>query len=227
MPRGITALIFDFDSTLVDSFAAQSDALQRVFSSAGIRRVSGESFLRDLRGAQFAYALKQLGAEEETHLDLFEEYRRTYWSKKAGLLSLYPGIRPAIENLSARSIRLAIVTQKGWSFQMDGRRVGASQELRELGMSGFFPVGVGFESVSNHKPHPEGIFLALERIGASPQECLVVGDSSADMEAAQAAGCRGCHAVWGIPPAERGLIKTEADFTVDRPEALLELPVLQ
>ena len=90
MPRGITALIFDFDSTLVDSFAAQSDALQRVFSSAGIRRVSGESFLRDLRGAQFAHALKRLGAEEETHLDLFEEYRRTYWSKKAGLLSLYP-----------------------------------------------------------------------------------------------------------------------------------------
>ena len=67
MPRGITALIFDFDSTLVDSFAAQSDALQRVFSSAGIRRVSGESFLRDLRGAQFAYALKQLGAEEGAH----------------------------------------------------------------------------------------------------------------------------------------------------------------
>ena len=59
---------------------------------------------------------------------------------------------------------MGIVTQKGWNTEVEGRRVGASQEMAELGIDEFFSTGVGFESVTNHKPHPESVLLALERV---------------------------------------------------------------
>ena len=103
---------------------------------------------------------------------------------------------------------------------------GASQELAEVGASEFFTVGVGFESVTNHKPHPEGVLLALDTLGVRPDQCAVVGDTPADMGAAKAAGCWSVHATWGIPAANLSHRDTDADFVIDRPEALLELPIL-
>ncbi len=224
----ITTLIFDFDDTLVNSYAARLDALQRVFTAAGIHDPTAETFFRDMDGRQLQDALRPLEDREGLTPDaLFQSYRRTYWTKKAGLISLFPGVRQVLEELRARSLKMGILTQKGWVFETEGRRVGASQELVEVGAREFFSVGVGFESVTNHKPHPEGVLLALEGLGAEPSQCIVVGDTPADMGAAQAAGCWSCLAIWGIPAANSSHAQAKADFVIDRPEALLELPILR
>ncbi len=224
----ITTLIFDFDDTLVNSYAARLDALQRVFTAAGIHDPTAEAFFRDMDGRQLQDALRPLEDREGLQPDeLFQSYRRTYWTKKAGLISLFPGVFQVLEELRAREFKLGILTQKGWVFEVEGRPVGASQELVEVGARDFFSVGVGFESVTNHKPHPEGVLLALEGLGAEPSQCIVVGDTPADMGAAQAAGCWSCLATWGIPAANSSHAQAKADFVIDRPEALLELPILR
>ena len=223
----ITAVLFNFDDTLVDSYAARLDALQRAFTAAGIGDPRAEAFIRNLGGRLLQDALRPLEEREGLAPEiLFQSYRRTYWTKRPGLIHLFPGVRQALEELRRRGLKLGVVTQKGWAFEVEGRPVGASQELREVGASSFFSVGVGFESVANHKPHPEGVLLALERLGARPKQCVVVGDTPTDMGAARAAGCWSCHARWGIPTAHRGRVHIEADFVIDRPEALLELPIL-
>jgi len=225
-PSRISTVLFDLDDTLLDSYVARVHALQGIFSAGNVLSTTAEEFLHSLRGGQFEDGLKQLAAREGLDLDLFGNYRRSYWSKEPGLISLYPGIKSVIQKLAALGIKLGIVTQKGWAFELEGRKVGASQELLELGMIDLFPVGVGFESVSNHKPHPEGILLALAQLGACAEETIVVGDSLADMEAARAAGCRCCHAIWGIPINQHSLGDVEVDFIAEMPEALLRLPLI-
>ena len=224
----ITAVLFDFDDTLVSTYAARLDALQRVFADAGITDPTAEKFITDMRGHQLEGALRPIEEREGLPpLHLFQGYRHTYWTKSAGLISLFPGVRSLLEELRRRGMMLGIVTQKGWVFEVEGRTVGASQELAEVGASEFFSVGVGFESVTNHKPHPEGVLLALERLGARPEQGVVVGDTPADMGAAMAAGCWSVLATWGIPEANSSHAQVEADFVIDRPEALLELPVFR
>ena len=225
MPPRISTVLFDLDDTIVDSFSARVQALETVFSAGNILSPTPEEFLRDLRGGQFEKALNQLETREGMALDLLGNYRRSYWAKGSGAIRLYPGIKSVIEELWARGIKLGIVTQKEWAFELEGRRVGASQELLELGLADMFSIGVGFESVSNHKPHPEGIFLALDLLGAHAKDTIVVGDSLADMEAARTAGCWRCHAIWGIPIAEHGLGNLEVDLVAKMPEALLRLPL--
>ena len=224
----ITTVLFDFDDTLVSTYSARLDALQRVFTDAGITDPTAEKFITDMRGHQLEDTLRPLEEREGLPpLHLFQGYRQIYWTKKAGLVSLFPGVRAILEELHRRGLKLGIVTQKGWVFETDGLVVGASQELAEVGAGEFFSVGVGFESVTNHKPHPEGVLLALERLGARPEQCIVVGDTPADMGAAKAAGCWSVLATWGIPEANSSHAQVEADFVIDRPEALLELPVFR
>ena len=223
----VVAVLFDFDDTLVSTYAARLDALQRVFTEAGISDPTAEEFIVEMRGRQLEDTLRPLEEREGLPpLHLFQGYRQTYWTKAAGLVSLFPGVRLLLEDLHNRGLKLGIVTQKEWVSEVAGRTAGASQEVTEVGVSHLFSTGVGFESVTNHKPHPEGVLLALERLGARPEQCVVVGDTPADMDAAKAAGCWRAHATWGIPAANRSHLHTDADFVIDRPEALLELPIL-
>ena len=222
----ITAVLFDFDDTLVSTYDARLDALQRVFTEAGITDPTAEAFFRDMIGRQLEDTLRPLEAREGLPpLHLFQAYRRIYWTKAAGLVSLFPGVRSILEELYRRGLKMGIVTQKGWVFETEGRIVGASQELAEVGAGEFFTVGVGFESVTNHKPHPEGVLLALTKLGVRPDQTVLVGDTPADMGAARAAGCWSVHATWGIPAANHSHRNTDADFVIDRPDALLELPI--
>ena len=223
MAHPFSTVLFDFDDTLADSYGAIFLALQAAFSQSGIRSVTAEQFLRDLRGTQLVQTLAQLEAREGRRLDLLGQYERAYWLKEPGLISLFPGVKAVLHELHRGGLKLGIVTQKRRALQIDGHQVGLSMELQELGIAELFSVSIGFEDVTNYKPHPEAVLMAMERLGASPQETLVVGDSLADIEAARAAGCRSRLAAWGLPPEERELSSRGADLVAEAPEALLEL----
>ena len=216
-------MIFDFDDTLIDSFDARRHALEKVFRLAGIQAPSAHEFLTGLGGRQLFGALETLAPG--LHIggtSLSEAYRDFYWSKEPGLLSLFPGIRPLLLDLHSSGCGLGVFTQKPRAFEIDGRRCGASNELDELGVASLFSVVVGFEDVARHKPDPEGVELALGRLGVLAKEALLVGDSAADIEAARAAGCPSCYATWGIqgdaaPPS------TSPDYVARSPAGLRSL----
>ncbi len=219
------AVIFDLDDTLLDSISARVITLQRVFTSAGIAEQDAERFLRDLQGTSLSAALAQLARDLGIGVDLFLDYRRTYWTKEQGILKLYPGIKTMLSKLHEYGLKLGVVTTKAMNVEFEGNAIGARQELRELGIADLFSVLIGFEDVTLHKPHPEGINMALIRLEVAPGEALVVGDSSSDIGAAQAAGCQSCYATWGLPTNERTSIPANISpsFILDSPGALLEL----
>ena len=193
------AVIFDLDDTLIDSFDSRRYALENVFRLAGIQTPTPTRFLTGLSGRQLFGALETLAPGR--HIggkSLSEAYRDFYWSKEPGHISLFPGIRPLLRDLHSSGCRLGVFTQKEREFKIEGRRYGASNELDELGVASLFSVVVGFEDVARHKPDPEGVELALDRLGVLPKDALLVGDSAADIDAARAAGCPSCHATWGI-----------------------------
>ena len=219
------AVLFDVDDTLLDSMAARVDTLERVFASAGIANHDPEQFLRDLHGNSLESKLAQVAVDRGIDADLFLDYRRKYWTGEIGRLKLYPGVREALEKLGGLGLKLGIVTTKAVSIEFEGNIIGAAGELKEMGISELFSVMVGDEHVSLNTPHPEGINLALSRLEMAPGEALMVGDSAADMAAARAAGCLGCHATWGLPVKESRNLLTliSPDFILDSPAELLKL----
>ena len=217
------AVIFDFDDTLVDSFDSRLYALEKVFRLAGIETPTAHEFMTGLSGRQLFGALDTLAPGRNIEgTSLSEAYRDFYWTREPGLISLFPGIRPLLRDLHSSGCRLGVFTQKSREFEIDGRRCGASRELDELGVASLFSVVVGFEDVARHKPDPEGVELALDRLGVLPEHALLVGDTAADIEAARAAGCPSCHATWGIQ-GDATPLGTSPDYVAGSPAELRSL----
>ena len=219
----VRAVLFDLDDTLIDSFEARRQALDSVFRAAEIESPSAEQFLRGLTGRQLFGTLETLAPGRQIEeMSLSEAYRDIYWSKQPGRIGLYPGISSLLKDLRSRGVKLGVVTQKGREFEFSGRLVGATHELGELGVADLFSVVVGFEDVSHHKPDPEGVKLALDRLGVLSEDALLVGDSAADIEAAKAAGCASCHATWGLP-GNGSPVSALADYVASSPAELHSL----
>jgi pyrophosphatase PpaX len=116
-----------------------------------------------------------------------------------------------------------VITQKERRIAIAGRAAGAATELEAVGIASLFGVTVGYEDVSRHKPDPEGVHLALERLGAQPEQTLLVGDSAADLQAGLAAGCWTCHAAWGLYPGHPGVDGVQPHAVAQEPRTVLGL----
>jgi len=54
----------------------------------------------------------------------------------------------------------------------------------------YFKVAVSYQDTTNHKPHPEPLLFAAQKLGAKPEECVYIGDVENDIKAARAAGMK-------------------------------------
>jgi HAD superfamily hydrolase (TIGR01549 family) len=220
----VTTVIWDFDDTLVDSFNARLEATRYTLTSAGIIYPTAEAFMANLRGSAIDQAFANIEAQQGKPLDLISDYRYKYWGKAPGAVRLYPDVEEVLRHLVSLRVKQGIVTLKRRNFDFHGRPAGASLELQELGIADMFGALLGFEDVSAPKPDPEGVLSVLERLGSSPEETVVVGDSLSDVLSAKTAGCRSCYALWGVPPNERRVEESGADIVAESPLKLLELP---
>jgi len=175
------AVIFDLDGTLIDSAPDIHAAANAVFADHGhsFTRAEVQGFVG--RGAPNLVArlaeARGLPATGPDFDALLARFLHVYEGAQA-LTTLYPGVRPALETLAARGMRLAICTNKPLA---PTRAV-----LRHFGLEGLFPVVIGGDSLAVKKPDPAPLRAALAQAGGG--QALFVGDSEVDAETAQAAG---------------------------------------
>jgi pyrophosphatase PpaX len=94
--------------------------------------------------------------------------------------------------------------------------------FRAVGLREYFDTVVTASDTDAHKPSPEPIVLALERLGATPERAVYVGDAPVDVAAGKAAGVTTVAVLWGaFSPA--ALAAAAPDFTVATPVALADL----
>jgi HAD superfamily hydrolase (TIGR01509 family) len=138
---------------------------------------------------------------EQTDL-LIQQYRRFYPARGHKLTRPYPGVAEALSTLGGRK---STATTKGTPTT---RAV-----LEQFGLLSYFDHVQGTDGIPC-KPAPDVLFTALKAIGGRPEECLMVGDSAADMEAARRAGVKVCAVGYGYGNPEE-LARWEPDFWVN------------
>jgi pyrophosphatase PpaX len=108
--------------------------------------------------------------------------------------------------------RLGIVTAK--------RRQTVELAFARVPIAHLFETVVGGDETERHKPDPEPLLLALERLGARPDEAAYVGDAPFDVQAAKAAGVFGIGVTWGGIHSRERLEAEDPDVLVDTAEQL-------
>lgn len=197
------AVLFDLDGTLVDSIELLVASMEYSFEGRSLRPAVEEWLA--LIGTPLDSMLARWASDADDVNVLRARYREHQLAKHDEMIKLYPGMVEVVRALHAAGHPLAVVTSK--------LEVGARRALKFAQVEECFSAVVGIDHTSKHKPDPEPVWYALERLGASRERALFVGDSTHDMEAGRAAGVATVAVLWG-PYTRAQLEPTAPDFWV-------------
>ena len=203
--HGRPVIIFDFDGTLADTegyiVAAATQALfEAGFTPAqmgDVSRVVGPPYPGAFAGIY--------GVSEEEDLAITNRYFELYDWKNPASHELYPGMRALLEDLTKRGKKLAIASSK------TRMRLGFCVE--DLSLDSLFSCVFAKEDVDGGGK-AELIHMVMERLGASANQCVMVGDRFYDIQGARAAGTASIGVTFGTHKRAE-LEKAGADAVVD------------
>jgi phosphoglycolate phosphatase len=173
------AILFDWDNTLVDSWATIHEALNFLMRAMGMP----EWTLADTKG-KVRLSLREafplhFGERWQEARDIYlDRFRAIHLDR----LTALPGRESLLRGLAAEGIYLGVVSNKTGEL--------LRREVARLGWSGFFGSIVGAGDAPVDKPACEPVHLALAPSGvAAGDEVWFVGDTAVDMQCAENAGC--------------------------------------
>lgn len=175
------AVAFDFDYTLADSSAGVIACVGYALAEMGLPPAGADDIRRTI-GLSLPETFARLTGSDEA--GRAGEFVRLFVERAdrvmVDLTTIYPGAAGLVGALRGRGLRVGIVSTK-YRYRIEWT-------LDRAGLLPLFDVIVGGEDVANHKPDPEGLLVAVARLGATPETTLYVGDSAADARAAALAG---------------------------------------
>ncbi|MDQ3997018.1 MAG: HAD-IA family hydrolase [Gemmatimonadota bacterium] len=209
----LTAVLFDLDGTLIDSIALIVNSALYAFEKCGHPAPAAEEWLADL-GLPLRTMFGRFIADESKLAELVAGYREYQLENHDRLVRPYEEVSSTLTALHERGHSLAVVTSKAEPL--------AHRGLAHVGLDGFFDVVVGLESCTRHKPDPEPVRVALDRLAVRPEDAAFVGDSPHDMAAGRGAGVVTVAALWG-PFNRSQLASSEPDYYIERMGELLPI----
>jgi pyrophosphatase PpaX len=204
-------VLFDLDGTVVDSGG---------IILASMRHATREVLGRDFGDAELMQAVGGPGLEAQMEVfapERVEDLVRVYRAHNEPLhdeLEACAGMEDVLVRLHEQGHRLGVVTAK--------RRSTVELAFARVPIAHLFETVVGGDETQKHKPDPEPLLLAAERMNARPDEMAYVGDSPFDIRAAKAAGMHAIAVTWGRIHDRERLEREEPDAIVDTAEELLE-----
>lgn len=199
----LQAVLFDFDGTLADSYAAIAASVNHVRAYHGLKPLSVVE-VRPFVGRGPVYLLENTVGRSAVEAD-WARYREHHPSVMLAHTHLLPGAVDALQQVKARGLRSGICSNKP--------RVFTERLLEHLQIASLIDVVVGPEDAAHPKPAPEMLLLALAKLGVAPTAALYVGDMVVDVQTARAAGVR----VWVVPTGS----DTWQSLEDSRPDRLL------
>lgn len=183
-------ILFDFDFTLGDSSKAILECFRYAIESQRLPVPDDEAILSTV-GMSLPDSFAILAPE-----GCFKTMRERFIERgdEVALLcsTVYEDVPAVMSALRSSGYKTGIVTSK---FR---RRIEAI--LDRDGLSHLFDVVVGAEDIPNHKPNPDGIRMAMRRLGVAAEDTTYVGDALVDMKTAQSAGVRFIGVLTGPTP---------------------------
>ena len=178
---GYRAICFDFDYTLGDATESIVAGFQSAFGKMGLP-IPERDDIRATVGYVLddAYTLLSGDASKEGRETFRPLYQSVAFPMQEVGIPLFSGAPELLQGLKEAGMQLAIVSSR--------RSASIWPTMEREGLLECFSLVIGGGEVKRHKPDPEGLLLALERLGLKKKEMLFCGDTVLDAGAAKNAG---------------------------------------
>ncbi len=218
LQTSIECVLFDLDGTLIDTaadFALVLNQLLQEHNRTSLPIAAIRSTVSD--GAR---ALVRLAFEiEEDQPDFAALQQRLlalyYNQLNSTEAVLYPGMDSLLQQLEAQEIPWGIVTNKPEKYSV--------RLLAQLALTDRCGVLVCPDHVSETKPDPESILLALQKLGGNTERTVYIGDHIRDIQAAKNADIIAIAAAYGYLSENASVEEWDADFILHSPEQATSL----
>jgi pyrophosphatase PpaX len=211
MSQSPAAILFDLDGTLVDSIELIVAAAMNAFACRP-GPCPSEAQIRNTIGRPLPTTFGPWLVDDDDLPFLISKYREYQLEHHDRLTNPYEGIVDAVSTLHALGHPMAIVTSKVGFM--------AERALVHTGLASYMRCVIASDTTTKHKPDPEPVLVALERLGAGSDEAIFVGDSPYDMQAARAAGVHALGVSWGAF-MEDVLLAAGAEAMIRQPAELV------
>lgn len=173
------ALLFDWDNTLIDSWAAIQDAQNYTLAYFGLKPWTLDEVRTRVRGSMRDTFPAMFG---DRWLEAGEVFYARFTEHHLDTLTPLPGAEAMLRSLQASGVYLGVVSNKKGDY--------LRAEAARLGWEGYFGSIVGAFDAANDKPAIDPVHLALSGSGiASGPSVWFAGDTDIDLECASNAGC--------------------------------------
>jgi len=181
--------VFDLDGTVADTVALIIASYDHALNKVVGHRPDPQQ-VRTWIGKTLAVTFAEGWPDRAD--ELAAVYRQWNRANAHRLITPYPEMDELVADLAAAGIRAGVATSKG--------REAAEETLQIVGVD--LPVTVAMEDTDVHKPNPQPLLLAAERLGAAGSSTVYVGDAVVDVLAARAAGMDSIAVTWGAGDAD-------------------------
>ncbi|MFW2357084.1 HAD-IA family hydrolase [Hydrogenophaga sp.] len=215
--RGVRAVLFDLDGTLIDSapdLGAAADGMR-------LRRGLASKPLAEYRphvGSGARGMLQVAFGMDAQHGD-YEHYKEEFFVHYENCLTQrtrpFEGVDRLVVALLQRGLRWGVVTNKAQRF--------TTPITRSMGLFDSASTVISGDTTPHAKPHPEPLLEAARRMSLPPAQCIYVGDDERDIRAGRSAGMGTVAASYGYLGAGADVASWGADAEVSSPLQVLQL----
>lgn len=209
------SVVFDLDGTLLDTLGDLRDSVNYALEKNRLPKRTTEE-IRSFVGNGIRLLIER-SVPENTPLEItdkcFSDFKEYYKNHSAILTKPYDGIIDIIEELKAKGVKIAVVSNKA-DF--------AVKTLMEDYFSNLYDCAYGERMGVPRKPEPDGVFEAIKKMGADVENTVYIGDSEVDVETSKNAKLPCIAVTWGFRD-KKVLESLNPEYIVDSPSDVLRI----
>lgn len=205
----IKTILYDFDGTIGNTNQLIYDSFVHTFKHYGINYTEKDiyqAFGPTLHDTFSKYSNDPLVIDE-----MIAYYREFNVREHDRYVKPFPNVYETIKKLDEMGYIQGVVSSKKTDLVYHG--------LEVTKLLPFMKVVIGGDDVTKHKPDPEGILKAMDKLNVS--NCILVGDNPSDILSAKNANCISVGVSWSVKPEE--LKASNPDFMIDDFIEMLEI----
>ncbi len=183
-------IMLDFDGTTACTVPAIYHTAHKMLLKYGYdisKQVVYDNFALAMQDSFRRYA--GVHFDDATVEQMIEEYNIIYKEEGEALVELFDGVIETLDKLTKAGVKVVITS--------NNIRPVLDRQVAKHGITEYIDDIVSVEDVENVKPAPDIALVALQRYNIKPEEALVVGDATLDMDMGRGAGCHLCGVSFG------------------------------
>lgn len=204
-------IVFDVDGTILDTFDHIRASYIEVFKEMLPDYKYTEEELKSFFGPPLPDTFMSVVHDERLTEILVKKYRELSKKIMKDYLKVFPKTFEILDYLKKNNYKIAVASNKQKSVILEGFDI--------VGLNGYFDLIIGYDSVENPKPHPEGINKIRKHFN---DECILVGDSLFDITTAKNANIKSVGVTWALTSREE-LLKAGADYVISDFSELIKI----